>query len=665
MAKRNLYLSNIPVDEALSKYFSALKGLLSVGIEVIPAEESLNRITSEAVYACLSSPHYNAAAMDGIAVRAVSTTGARESNPVELKAGKDFINVDTGDPVHYPYDAVIMAEDLIQIEDKDDVKILESASPWQHIRPIGEDIVAGEMIIGSRHKIRPIDIGVLFSGGITRVKVFAKPKVAIIPTGTEIIDASKIKTDESKNKINIPEGTIIESNTRMFEAQVKQAGGEGIRFDPLPDNYELLKNTIAEASKNNDMVLINAGSSAGTEDFTVRILREIGEVIVHGVAMKPGKPVILAVVNGKPVIGTPGYPVSAYLAYETFAAPVLSALAGFGNINFAESAKTFLKTEAVISRRIVSSLKHREYVRIKAGRVNNKLVVSPLARGAGAAMSLVRADGFCVIDQQSEGIEAGETAAVELYRSIQEIDRTLVAIGSHDLIIDVISDMMSSDYGACLASAHTGSLAGLTALKRGECHIAPVHLLDEEDGSYNTSWIKKIFHGTASGGEQKPDVCLIKGIGRVQGLIVQKNNPLNIKSIADLERCRFINRQRGAGTRIFLDHLLKTEGLDSNKIDGYSREAVTHMAVAAAIHGKSADTGLGIAPAAKALDLDFVPLGEEEYDFAVYIESLKLNEMQIFIDILKSSGFHKKLFELGQPLNAYTWNKAGEIINVK
>ena len=664
MAKRNLYLGNVSVDDALLKYFTALEGRLIPASEEISVGESLDRITSEAVFALFCSPLYNAAAMDGIAVIAENTTGARESSPLLLKSGKDFVSVDTGDPIHEPYNAVIMAEDLIQIDsDNNCVKIMESACAWQHIRPIGEDIVAGEMIIPCRHRIRPIDIGFLFSAGITKIKVFTKPKAAIIPTGTEMIE---LETAESNNQNErLPkEGEIIESNSRMFEAQIKHGGGEGKRFAPVADDFDILKETILKASKEFDMVLINAGSSAGTEDFTVHVLREIGDVIIHGVAMKPGKPVILAIVNNKPVIGTPGYPVSAYLSYITFAAPILSVLTGetaaAQSYDFNDKeAGSAIKADAVITKRIISSLKHREYVRIKAGRVNGKLVASPLARGAGAAMSLVRADGFCVIDQQSEGIEAGETASIELYCSMKEIERTLVATGSHDLILDVISDMMSFRGIGSLASTHTGSLAGLNALKRGECHIAPVHLLDE-DGSYNTGWIKKVFQIT----ENKEQIYLIKGVGRVQGLIVQKGNPLGIKTLSDICRCRFINRQRGAGTRIFFDYLLNKEDIDPVDINGYTREAVTHMAVAAAVQSGSADAGMGIASAANALNLDFIPLGEEEYDFAVFSDTLKQRELILFIEILKSREFHQKLSELSRPYNAYTWNKAGEIIKI-
>jgi putative molybdopterin biosynthesis protein len=655
MAERNLYLSNLPIEEALAKYFSALEGLLTPKFEEIPVTESLGRVSRQAIYARLSSPLFNSAAMDGIAVTALKTAGARESNPLILTEGKDFIPVDTGDPVHQPYDAVIMAEDVIEIDDSEvgggekRVKILEAAAAWQHIRPIGEDIVAGEMILPGRHCIRPIDIGVLLSGGITRIEVYAKPRVAIFPTGSEIVEsaASAVAIADAIPK----EGEIIESNSRMFQAMVNQAGGIAERFAPIPDDYELLKKNILLAAKEYDMVIINAGSSAGREDFTVHILRELGEVIVHGVAIKPGKPVILAKVNNRPVIGTPGYPVSAYLAYEIFAVPVLSALTGRRD-------GAPQRVQAVMARRLVSSLKHREYVRVKVGRVEDKLVASPLARGAGAAMSLVRADGFCVIDQNSEGIEAGESAHVELFRSLDEINRTLVCVGSHDLILDVIADMMvtlSFAKTAFLASSHVGSMAGLLALKRGECHIAPTHLLDEETGIYNVSWIKNIF----------PDgnVVLVKGLGRIQGLIIQKGNPLHITGIADIKRCRYVNRQRGAGTRLFLDYLLKKAEIASSDINGYSREVATHMAVAAAVKGGDADVGMGIASAAKALDLDFIPLGEEEYDFAVLPNFLELDGMKIFLDILKSKEFHDRLEALAA--GAYSWKRAGEIINLK
>ncbi|MBP1553111.1 MAG: molybdopterin biosynthesis protein [Oscillospiraceae bacterium] len=634
MAKRNLYLSNTPVHEALDKYLTALKPIVKPQVETIPVTESLGRITETAVFAKYCSPLYNAAAMDGVAVNSDVTIGATEANPITLRQGVDFVVVDTGDPIKNPCDAVIMAEDLTELENGD-LQIIEPAAPWQHVRPIGEDIVAGEMIIPSRHKIRPIDIGVLLAGGITKISVIKQPTVAIFPTGTEIIEPDQ----------EPQEGDIIESNSRMFEAMAKQNGANPTRFAPIADDYNKLKNAIDKAIDEHDMVIVNAGSSAGTEDFTVHILRELGEVLVHGVAIKPGKPVILAIVKGKPVIGLPGYPVSAYINFENFVIPVLNLMNG-------EMQTKSNMVKAVVSKRLVSSLKHKEYVRVKVGKVEDKLVASPLARGAGAAMSLVRADGFCVIEQNSEGVEAGETVNVELYRDLSEIDNTVVAIGSHDLILDVIADLMPTEFpGNFLSSTHLGSMGGLMALKRGEAHIAPTHLLNEDDGVYNVAYLKKMFN---------QPMALIKGVNRIQGIIVERGNPLGIKDVKDLVNVKYINRQRGAGTRVLLDYLLKKENIDPQSIKGYDREGATHMAVAAAIAGKSADAGMGILSAAKAMNLDFVPVGNEEYDFAIPVKYLELPHVQKFITVLKSDEFKAKLEALG----GYSADNIGKIVYV-
>lgn len=635
MGKRNLYLKTTPVQEAIDIYGSEVEKRVELQYETIPVTESLNRITGKAVYAKYCSPLFNAAAMDGIAVNAAKTEGASEGTPVELVFGKDYQIIDTGDPIHEPYDAVIMAEDLLETEDENKVKIISPAVPWQHIRPVGEDIVAGEMILPGRHCIRPIDVGVLLSGGIVEIEVVKNPTVAIFPTGTEIIEPGTEPKD----------GDIIESNSRMFENMAKVQGAEAVRFETIPDDYERIRDAVKEAAEKFDMVIINAGSSAGTEDYTVQVLRELGEVIIHGVSIKPGKPVILAFVNNKPVIGLPGYPVSAYIGFENFVSPVLSYMGG-------RVEKKNKKVEAVISRRLVSSLKHKEYVRVKVGCVGDKIVAAPLARGAGAAMSLVRADGFCVIPQNSEGCEAGEKLEVELYRELEEIKNTAVVIGSHDLILDVMVDMMPNHFpGMYLSSTHVGSMGGLMALKRGEAHIAPIHMLNEETGVYNVSYIEKMFH---------EPVALIKGVGRVQGIMVKKGNPLHISSVEDLKKVRFVNRQRGAGTRMLLDFCLKERGIMPEEIRGYDREAATHMAVAALVAGESADAGLGIRSAALAMKLDFIEVGQEEYDFAVPEKYLELPYIRAFVQILKSEEFHKKLQELG----GYTWERAGEIVTV-
>ena len=569
MSKRNLYLKTIPVEEAREKYFTRVSEIIKPASTRYLRVDSLDRITKSAVYARYSSPLFNASAMDGIAVRAEDTKGASETTPVLLKEDQ-YVVVDTGDPIHNPFDAVIMAEDIVETDEG--VRITASAAPWQHIRPIGEDIVAGEMILPRNHKIRAIDIGVLLSAGILDIEVIKRPEVAVFPTGTEIIEPGT----------EIKEGSIIESNSRMFENMITVAGGIGHRFPPIIDDYDEILQKVSDAVDKYDMVIINAGSSAGTEDYTVHVLRELGEVIVHGVAVKPGKPVILAIVRGKPVIGLPGYPVSAYIGFENFVTPLL-AMMGRRPESSVET------VEAHISKRLVSSLKHREYVRVKVGKVGDKFVAAPLARGAGAAMSLVRADGFCVIEQNSEGVEAGEKVNIELYRSKSEIENTVVIIGSHDLILDIIADMMPEKHNNMfVSSTHVGSMGGLMALRRGEAHMAPIHLLDEETGQYNVSYVRRLF--------DEP-MAIIKGVNRIQGIMVKKGNPLGIKGIEDLTEngIRYVNRQRGAGTRVLLDHLLKEKGISTEDINGYEREMTTHMAVAAAVASESADAGHGSA----------------------------------------------------------------------
>lgn len=630
--KRNLYLNTVSVEEAKSKYFDALgeRANLLLESEVISTYDALNRITAEPVFAKCCSPLFNAAAMDGIAVNSEKTKGASLEHPLILRKD-DFIIVDTGDPVKSPFDAVIMAEDIIELEDGS-VKITEAVPGWNYVRPIGEDIVIGEMIIPSNHQIRPVDIGVMLASGNVEVNVKKRPTVGIIPTGTEII-APNEKPEE---------GDIIDSNSGMFAAEIECYGAISKRYEIVEDDYEKIKSAILKALDENDIVVTNAGSSAGTEDYTVHILREIGEVVVHGVAMKPGKPVILAIVKGKPVIGLPGYPVSAYLALENFLAPILEEMSE-------KEEKEKRTIEAYISKRIVSSLKHREYVRVKVGKVDDKYVCAPLARGASAAMSLTRADGFLVIPQNSEGYEAGEKVQVELYKDLDEIENTLVSIGSHDMLMDLVNDMMAKKFGYNLSSTHVGSMGGLMALSRGETIIAPTHLLDEETGEYNTAYLNKLFNS---------DVCLIKGVDRIQGIMVKPGNPLKVKSVEDLTKGRFVNRQRGAGTRVLLDYKLKEAGIKPEDINGYDKEVATHMAVAASVKGDEIDFGMGIKPAADAMGLDFIEVGIEEYDFAVRKKDLDSPMVKAFIDIITSDEFKNKLLEVG----GYGFSHTGEIV---
>lgn len=623
---RNTYIDNIDVDLAKKMYYEKLN--IKLESEEVRVTDALDRVVFEAIIAKVSSPNYNAAAMDGIAVKASNTVGATDSSPMTLEINKNFIYVNTGNQIKEPYDAVIMIEDVIDLGEGK-IQILKSAHPWQHIRQIGEDIVATEMIIPSKHIVRPIDIGALISGGIETLKVYKKPRVGILPTGSEIIEELK----------NLEDGKIIDSNSRVFEAAVIKNGGIPNRYHPHKDEYELLKKAILKGIEENDILLINAGSSAGTTDYTVKLIRELGEVVIHGIAMKPGKPTILGIINNKPVIGIPGYPVSAYLVFDTFVRPLVQRYIGVKEV-------TEDLVEATISKRIVSSLKNRELVRVNLGYVNERLVATPLSSGAGVTMSLVKADGIAIIPQNLEGIDAGDRVEVELLKPLSSIKNTVVSIGSHDLIMDILGDMIK------LTSGHVGSMGGILSMKRGECHIAPIHLLDEDTGEYNISYVKRYF--------KDEKMAIIKGVKRQQGFIVEKGNPKDIKDFKDLtrEEVSYINRQRGAGTRVLLDYHLKLDNIDPENIKGYNREMTTHMAVATGVKTGTATTGLGIYSAAKALDLDFVDITFEDYDFLVPYRILEDPMIKEFIEVLRSKEFQDRVKVLG----GYKFTNTGEII---
>jgi putative molybdopterin biosynthesis protein len=625
--KRKVYLDDLPWESALERYLDYLDGIgaLNPGQpEQVPAEEALGRITAAPVYARISSPHYHASAMDGMAVRSSSTYGASETTPIQLKVGEDAVLVDTGDPLPDGCDAVIMIED-VHYTKPDVIEIIQAAPPWQHVRVVGEDLVATEMIISANHPVRPVDVGALLAGGVDSIFVYPPPRVAILPTGTELVQPGS----------DLKPGDIIEYNSRMLGAMVEKWGGIALRREITVDNFENIRAALAKAADEADIVLINAGSSAGSEDFTADAIRSLGKVLVHGVATKPGKPVILGEINGKPAIGVPGYPVSAYIDLDLFVKPVFFKKLG-------TVPPPVEKIEAVVSRKMVSPIGVEEFVRVKLGQVGDRVVSTPISRGAGMLMSLVQADGMIRIPQNSEGYNAGDKAPVELFKTTREIRETSVIIGSHDLTLDVLANFLRWKYPeATLSSAHVGSLGGLTALRRGEAHCAGVHLLDEETGDYNISYVKRILPGRNN--------ILVNLVYREQGLILARGNPMNICNLKDLTRkgVSFVNRQRGAGTRILLDYLLREQGIDPEHINGYEHEEYTHMAVAVAVKAGAADAGLGIRAAARALDLDFAGIVEERYDLCIPEEYWDSPYIQRLLEVMKMPEFQEEVKRLG------------------
>ena len=632
------YLTNVPLDKARADYLNLLESNgFGPQTEVLPVWDACGRVTAHAVYAHICAPHYAASAMDGVTLSAKDTFGATETTPVTLRPDQ-FIVVDTGDPIPETCDAVIMVEDIVKNEDGT-ITIHEAAAPWQHIRQIGEDICAGEMILPSHVTIAPAAIGAMIAGGVLEVEVIRKPIVGIIPTGDEIIPPC---TDPKP-------GDILEFNGSIFSAMVRQWGADAKVYPIVPDKFDQIKAMVAKAAEECDLVILNAGSSAGREDFSARVIRELGQVLYHGIAMKPGKPAILGCKGSTPILGVPGYPVSGIIVVEQLLKPLVDHW-------LKVSAAPNVYTKAVLTRPVVSGLKYQEFVRVRMGYVGDKLMASPLSRGSGVVSSFMKADGILEVPQGLEGFDAGSEVTIRLLCPEEKLKNTVVVIGSHDPLLDELGDMLHvADSDVFMASSHVGSMGGIMAIRRGEAHAAGCHLLDTATGEYNRSFIKKYF--------PKGGVKLISCVGRQQGLMVAKGNPLNIQKFADIsaEGVRYVNRQKGSGTRILTDYLCKQENLDTTAIYGYDREEMTHTSVAAQIVSGSADVGMGIYSAAKLYDLDFIPICIEEYDLIVPDHAWDTPQVAQMIQTLRSASFKEKILALG----GYTVENPGEIIPIE
>lgn len=631
------YLTNISLEQAKGDYLDALIGEGFCGeAEEISAASSLGRRTAAPVYAKICSPHYPASAMDGIALRAEDTFGATEAAPVLLKSG-GFTPVDTGDPIPGECDAVIMIEDVIYGDDGS-VRITAPAAPWQHIRQIGEDICAGEMILPSYTDITPAAIGAMLAGGVMSVSVIRQPTVGIIPTGDEIIPPTES-----------PEpGKIMEFNSAVFSAMLVKWGALPKTYPIVPDEPEAVRAALCSAVGECDIVLLNAGSSAGREDYSAEAIAGVGRVLHHGIAMRPGKPAILGYAGKKPIIGVPGYPVSGILVLEELLKPLM--LKWYDRVEAMEE-----QVNAVLLRPVVSGLKYRELVRVRLGKVGGRLVASPLNRGSGVVTSFMKADGILDIPQGSEGCEAGETVTVRLLRKKSDIEHTLAVTGSHDPLLDELGDMLHASYpNLYMSSSHVGSMGGIMAVRRNEAHLAGIHLLDESDGTYNRGAVRRYF---PQGG-----VRLVECVGRIQGLMVQRGSPKGIGGMGDLTApgVRYVNRQKGSGTRILADHLCKAEGIDTGKIYGYGREELTHTSVAAQIAMGTADAGMGIYSAARLYGLDFIPVCTEQYDLLIPDCAWDTDMVQRLMEILSGPEFARRIEKMG----GYTIDRPGRVRSI-
>ncbi|GEL19686.1 molybdopterin biosynthesis protein [Pseudonocardia asaccharolytica] len=602
MTAESPFVSDVPAAEALDAWRAARAAAgCPIRVETIrvPVGAAVGRVTGEPVWARRSSPAFDAAAMDGIAVRAADTVAASETTPALLAVG-DFEVVDTGDPLPDGYDAVVMREHVHRTAEGS-AELRAAVPPYQHVRSIGEDISAAELLLPTGHRLRPVDVAACAAAGVTELVVRRPPLVVVVPTGDEI---RPIGTEPGP-------GEILDTNSLMLAAQAREAHCDAQVTEIVPDDPEAITAALRAAGASADLVILVAGSSAGRDDYTARVVAGAGTLAVHGVAVRPGHPVVLGTVDRTPVLGAPGYPVSAALTFDIFAAPLLAELEG-------AAPGERPSTTARLARKLPSAIGMDDWVRVRLGRVRGEVVATPLPRGAGVLTSLVRADGLLVVPAGVEGHHAGEQVRVELLRGLAEIGRTIVAIGSHDLVLDLAASALRAENPlVTLASSNVGSLGGLVALRDGLCHVAGSHLLDPATGEYTLPFVDRLLGAG-------PEVAVVRLVHRDQGLIVAPGNPLGLSDVADLTRpgLSYVNRQRGAGTRALLDHELARRGIEPAAVSGYTREEHTHLAVAAAVAAGRADTGMGILAAARAFGLDFVPVAQEPYDLVLRADTL-------------------------------------------
>jgi len=638
---RKRYLKKTPLHEARELFLSIVSPA-ALATEEIPIDDALGRVTAEPVFAKISSPHYHASAMDGICVRAEDTFGATEFCGKKLMltdsdtpAADAFRYVDTGNALPGWANAVVMIEKVHQLDPKT-VEIFESVAPWNHVRLVGEDVVATELLLPRSHRLRPYDMGALLAAGHTKVRVKARPRVGIIPTGDELIQPG----EEAKP------GGVIEFNSTVLAAFVREWGGEAVKYPKARDDERLLDASVTGAAEECDLVTVIAGSSAGEHDLTADVIANAGELLAHGIDVMPGKPAVLGVVTGKPVLGVPGYPVSAIVIAREILRPALEKF-------LSNTAPTLPSVRAIVPKKIASHLGLEEFIRVTLGRVGEKLVAVPLARGAGVITTMVHADGLMRIPSLVEGLNAGEAVEVELLRPMIDIENTILCTGSHDMAIGLLEDQLKLRHPELkIAATNVGSLGGLLALQRGETHIAGTHLLDAASGMYNIPDIQRMI-------PQVP-VVLVHLADREQGVLVARGNPKAIFSLQDLAggKIRFVNRQPGSGTRVLLDDQLKKLRIDGASIAGYEREEFTHMAVGVAVASGLADAGLGVRAAAQALALDFIPIASEQYDLLIERRFFESDRGEQMLATICSDRFKSAVAALG----GYDTAKAGTVL---
>ena len=618
-------------EEALRELKRYIK-LEPLGVETVPLEEAYGKVIAEDIQAQIDLPPFDISTVDGYAVRSIDLVGAREDNPVKLKvvgyieAGAteivsiepyECVEVATGAPLPQGADAVVMVEYTRRKGGY--VEVFRSVTPGENVFYTASDVMMGETVIYKGSQITPQVMGVLAALGITHVKVYRKPRVAIISTGNELI----------KPGDRLSYGKIYDVNSYTLYASVLEDGGQPDILGILPDDYDTIKQTLSEAIERYDVVLTSGSTSAGLGDLMYKVLDELGEpgVIVHGLTIKPGKPTIIAVINNKPVFGLPGYPVSCLTSYNLVVKPVIRVFSGL------KEKKKFV-VKAYLASRVFGAKGRRTLIPVSLLRRGDKWIAYPVGVTSGSIGRLLRSDGYIVVPEDTLYINEGSEVPVNLYTE-DVAGAELEFIGSHCPIVEKILNKLRAKYNVRLLNV--GSTGGLIAIRNGEADITGIHLLDEKTGEYNIPFIRRF---------NLSNIIVVRGYYREQGIIVAKGNPLNIRSFEDIvdKDVKFINRNKGSGTRVLVDLLIaniaRKRGINVEdvikSINGYWIEAKTHSAVAAAVKYGKADAGIGLKYVAQMYDLDFIPLREEEYDFVISKNSISKDSVREFLEYLRS-----------------------------
>jgi putative molybdopterin biosynthesis protein len=608
LARQEQFLDVIGSAEATQRFHGHLK-LRPLGSEQVTLSQALNRVLAKTVTATVDVPGFDRASVDGFAVRAADTIGASEQSPKLLQLNAEILTpgveprlpvksggaslIATGGMVPRGADAVMMVEhtETRDADGKTFIEIRRAATSGQFIAFAGSDLARGETVLRAGQQLTSREIGMLAAVGRASVEVYRKPRVAIISTGDEIVAPGK----------PIRPGAVYDSNAAILAAAVEEAGGAPRFFGIGPDDEVRLSRMIDEGLASCDVVVMSGGTSKGAGDLCYRavaLFKDPG-IVVHGVALKPGKPVCLAVTAGKPVVVLPGFPTSAIFTFHEFVAPVIRAYAGLPPEQVEHVAAT-------LPLRVASEPGRTEFMMVSlARREDGTLAAYPIAKGSGSVTAFSQADGFIAVEQHAESVPAGAAVEVQLIgRSHRLAD--LAIVGSHCIGLDVIAGRLQSE-GISIKLLNVGSTGGLAAAKRGECDIAPIHLMDPATGEYNRTLLTD-------------ELELVQGYRRLQGIVFRKRDrrfegraaPEAIAAALADPDCIMVNRNAGSGTRILIDR-----ALGGAKPPGYWSQPKSHNAVAVAVTQTRADWGVAIESVARQYDLGFIPMQDEHYDFVV------------------------------------------------